>query len=158
MLEIGRELRACRRVAGIAIASIGVIGALCGSVRAGGGLTVDFLVHAPSDPSTCAIGFRPILYTCRPNAGATITDDNTRATIRIMNTTGSPVSRNLDICVDRSVFNPALGLKSITPFFRPCGGGPPIMNPLTLPTGATILKLEISSASVKTQMNNLINN
>ncbi len=99
----------------------------------------------------------PVVFTNRPNSGGSVTDDNITLTLSIDNGTGGSVMRNLQICADQSVISPAKGLKPITAFFRPVGGGPAIMNPLTLPSGRTILRLEVSQASVKTKAANIVN-
>lgn len=101
----------------------------------------------------------PAVFTTRANAdlGAPVTDDNITLSISIDNGTGGSVGRNLKICADQSVIDPKKGLKEITGFFRPVGGGGPIMNPLTLPSGRTILKLEVSAASVKNKAASIVN-
>jgi hypothetical protein len=99
----------------------------------------------------------PAVYTTRANGGLSVTDDNITLTMSIDNGTGGSIGRNLKICADQSVISPAKGLKEITGFFRPVGGGGPIMNPLTLPNGRTILKLEVSAASVKSKAASIVN-
>jgi len=102
----------------------------------------------------------PVVYTTRLNAGspAIVSDDNITLSISIDNGTGAATSRNLRICADQSVIPPGTkGLKEITAFFKPVGGGPAIMNPLVLPTGRTILKLEVSAASVKNKAASIVN-
>lgn len=99
----------------------------------------------------------PVVFTNRPNSGGSVTDDNISLTLSIDNGTGAPIGRNLEICADQSVISPAKGLKPITGFFRPVGGGGAIMNPTTLPSGRTILRLEVSAASVKTKAANIVN-
>lgn len=98
----------------------------------------------------------PVVYTTRANLLA-VTDDNITLSISIDNGTGGSIGRNLKICADQSVIDPKKGLKEITGFFRPVGGGAAIMNPLTLPAGRTILKLEVSAASVKTKAASIVN-
>jgi hypothetical protein len=99
----------------------------------------------------------PVVYTTRTNSGLSVTDDNITLTLSIDNGTGVSAGRNLKICADQSVIDPKKGLKEITGFFRPVGGGGPIMNPLTLPVGRTILRLEVSAASVKTKAASIVN-
>lgn len=98
----------------------------------------------------------PVVFTIRPNAGPTVTDDNITVHLAVDNGTGAAVSRNIDICVDRSVLNPLLGLKKVTGLFKAVGGGPGIMNPVTLPSGRTILRLELTSASVKSDLGEIV--
>jgi hypothetical protein len=98
----------------------------------------------------------PVVYTTRANV-LSVTDDNITLTMSIDNGTGGSIGRNLKICADQSVIDPKKGLKEITGFFRPVGGGGPIMNPLTLPSGRTILRLEVSSSSVKTKAASIVN-
>lgn len=98
----------------------------------------------------------PVVFTTRP-ALVTPTDDNITVTMSIDNGTGGSIGRNLRICADQSVIDPKKGLKEITGFFRPVGGGLAIMNPITLPSGRTILRLEVSSASVKTKAASIVN-
>lgn len=98
----------------------------------------------------------PAVFTTRANLLA-VTDDNITLTMSIDNGTGGNSSRNLKICADQSVIDPKKGLKEITGFFRPVGGGGAIMNPLVLPSGRTILRLEVSSASVKTKAASIVN-
>jgi hypothetical protein len=98
----------------------------------------------------------PVVFTTRPNVLA-VTDDNITVTMSIDNGTGGSIGRNLKICADQSVIDPKKGLKEITGFFRPVGGGGAIMNPLTLPSGRTILKLEVSSTSVKSKAASIVN-
>jgi len=62
------------------------------------------------------------------------------------NTLAAPRPLNLIIEADRSVINPKLGPKDVTAFFKPIGGGGPIMNPVTFPNGRTLFKLEIKIA------------
>jgi hypothetical protein len=99
----------------------------------------------------------PAVFTTRVNSGLSVTDDNITLSISIDNGTGGSIGRNLKICADQSVISPAKGLKEITGFFRPVGGGGAIMNPLTLPAGRTILKLEVSAASVKAKAATIVN-
>jgi len=99
----------------------------------------------------------PAVFTTRANGGLSVTDDNITLTMSIDNGTGAAVGRNIKICADQSVISPAKGLKEITGFFRPVGGGGPIMNPVVLPTGRTILKLEVSAASVKAKAASIVN-
>lgn len=99
----------------------------------------------------------PAVFTTRANAGATATDDNITLSISIDNGTGGSIGRNLRICADQSVIDPKKGLKEITGFFKPVGGGAGIMNPLTLASGRTILKLEVSAGPVKAQAAAIVN-
>lgn len=74
-------------------------------------------------------------------------DDFITARITIDNNTATAISANLTIEADRSRINPKLGLTDVTPLFRSCGGGGPIMNPLTLPAlSRTNLCFEIKTA------------
>lgn len=99
----------------------------------------------------------PVVFTDRPNAAGSITDDNITLSISIDNGTGALVGRHLEICADRSVIAPEKGLTPIKGYFRPVGGGGAIMNPLVLPPGRTVLKLEVSTASVKQKAANVVN-
>jgi hypothetical protein len=99
----------------------------------------------------------PAVFTTRPNSGGLVTDDNITVTLTIDNGTGGIIGRNLEICADQSVIDPKKSLKSITGFFRPVGGGGAIMNPLNLVPGRTILRLEVSSASVKSKAASIVN-
>jgi hypothetical protein len=75
------------------------------------------------------------------------TDDYITARLTIDNNTpAAPRALNLTLCADRSVINPKLTPKDITNFFRPIGGGPGIMNPVTFPNGRTTFNLEIKIA------------
>jgi len=93
----------------------------------------------------------PVVFTTRANGTGAVTDDNITLTIVIDNNTGGSIGRTVRICADLSVVDPKKGLKDITDYFRPVGGGSPIMNPLTLPYGRTILHLEVASTSVKSK-------
>jgi hypothetical protein len=62
------------------------------------------------------------------------------------NTLAAPRPLNLIVEADRSAINPKLGPKDVTNFFKPIGGGGPIMNPVTFPNGRTLFKLEIKIA------------
>jgi hypothetical protein len=102
-----------------------------------------------------------VVFTGRPNPGSPIvvSDDNITATLVLDNGSGISQSRNISICADQSVIPPGKkGLKAITGFFKPIGGGPGIMNPTVLPTGRTILRLEVSAGSVKSKANNIVRN
>ncbi len=80
-----------------------------------------------------------------PGQGST--DDYITARITIdNNTAAAPRALNLIIEADRAALNPKLTPKDITLFFRPIGGGPPIMNPVTFPNGRTNFNLEIKIA------------
>lgn len=75
------------------------------------------------------------------------TDDFVTARIALDNATCSTASTVVTITADRSPINPKLGPRVVTPFFRPCGGGAPILHPMTLPAKSrTILCLEIKTA------------
>jgi hypothetical protein len=77
----------------------------------------------------------------------TTTDDFITARVTMDNNTASSCAVNLTLLADRSVINPKLTPKDVTAFFRPCAGGPPIMNPLNLPANSrTNLCLEIKTA------------
>jgi len=105
----------------------------------------------PGDPGA------PVVYTSRPNSIGSVTDDNVTLTLVVDNAVGVPISRNLAICADQSVIDPKKGLKSVAGFFRPVGGGAAIMNPMTFPVGRTVLKLDISTRSVKSKMASIVN-
>lgn len=98
-----------------------------------------------------------VVYTNRPNAIGSVTDDNVTLTVVVDNVAGTPMSRNLSICSDQSVIDPKKGLKNSTGFFRPVGGGGGIMNPMTFPVGRTVLKFDISTRSVKSKIANIVN-
>jgi hypothetical protein len=100
---------------------------------------------------------RPVVITDRPNSGPNVTDDCITLTMSIDNGTGGLIGRNVSICADQSVIDPKKGLKAITGFFRPVGGGGAIMNPINLPPGRTILKLEVSASSVKSKAASIVN-
>ncbi len=65
------------------------------------------------------------------SGSVTTTDDFITSRITLDNNTRNPRTLNLLICADRSALNPKLTPSDITEFFRPIGGGPPIMNPIT---------------------------
>lgn len=79
-----------------------------------------------------------------PDPGAGVTDDFMTATMVIDNNTTSAASLDLVLEVDRSFFDPKLTPKDALGFFRPVGGGPRIMNPVTFPMGRTVLRLELA--------------
>jgi hypothetical protein len=70
------------------------------------------------------------------------TDDFITARITIDNRL-APATLDLVIEADRSAVNPKLDRKDVLSFLRPIGGGTPLTNPLTFPTGRTQLALEI---------------
>jgi hypothetical protein len=70
-------------------------------------------------------------------------DDRITARIAIDNITTSPRTLDLALEVDRRVINPKLGPRDVLAFFRPIGGGPAVMSPLTLGVGRHVLELEI---------------
>jgi hypothetical protein len=78
----------------------------------------------------------------RDSTGNDRTDDFITARIAVDNRLG-PATLDLVIEADRSAVNPKLGPKDVVSLFRPVGGGTPVMNPLSLPTGRTLLTLEI---------------
>jgi hypothetical protein len=119
--------------------------------------TMDLNIRASGSARFPGDRGRPVVITNRPNTGAAVTDDNITLAISIDNGTGGSSSRTLRIAADQSVIDPKKGLKEITGFFRPVGGGGPIMNPISLPSGRTILKLEVSAAPVKQQAANIVN-
>ncbi len=81
------------------------------------------------------------------DAGNRTTDDYITARLTIdNNTAAAPRPLNLIIEADRAALNPKLTPKDITPLFRPIGGGPPLMNPITFPDGRTRFDLEIKIA------------
>src|SRR5262249_30010762 len=95
--------------------------------------------------------------TKRPKSKGSITDDNMTLTATVDNGSGGPLSRNFKICFDQSVINPKKGVKEVTGFWRAVGGGAGIMNPTVFPQGRTILRLEVSTESVKTKMASIVN-
>lgn len=99
----------------------------------------------PGDPGV------PVVYTTRPNAGVEVTDDRITLSIAIDNGTGGPLFRNLAICADASVIVPGGVRRPITSVFRPVGGGGGIVNPVAIPPGRTVLRLEVPQSSVITR-------
>jgi len=87
----------------------------------------------------------PVVYTTRPNAAGAVTDDRITLSMAFDNGTGAPLSRNITICADPSVVGPGRARRPVTGFFTPVGGGAPIVNPVVLPAGRTILRLEVAS-------------
>jgi hypothetical protein len=83
--------------------------------------------------------------------GSGRTDDLLTTNIVIDNNTPSLVLRNLEVVVDRSVFDPKLAPKDVLVFLRPVGGGPKYSNPAVLPPGRTILSLQLPVA-LKTKL------
>lgn len=80
-------------------------------------------------------------------SGNDASDDFITARLSIDNNTlAAPRPLNLIIEADRSVINPKLTPKDVTNFFKPIGGGPGIMNPVTFPNGRTVFNLEIKIA------------
>jgi len=75
------------------------------------------------------------------------TDDFVTARLTLDNNT-QEAPRPLDLIIeaDRSAINPKLGPRDVTAFFKAIGGGGPIMNPVTFPSGRTLFNLEIKIA------------
>ncbi len=96
----------------------------------------------PGDPGV------PAFYAVRPAADAALphkpTDDLISITV-VLDNPGPfvPVTANISIAADLDAIAPGKGLKEILRFFRPVGGGPAIMNPITIPDGRTVLLLEV---------------
>lgn len=111
---------------------------------------------ASGSPRNCGQPGLPVVYTCRPNSlpNGAPSDDYLTVTIMIANSTGSPVSGNLEICADQSVIDPRRGLKSVTGYFRACSNGAPIVNPMTFPIGSTTLQYRITSKAAQTKLKN----
>lgn len=101
----------------------------------------------PGDPG------RPVVVTRRPNAGATVSDDEVTLTIVVDNNRGVPSARRLDICADKSVVNPKKGLVDAAQFFEPA-----IANPVTFPVGRTVIVETISRPSLKAKIANIVDN
>ncbi len=91
---------------------------------------------------------QPLVFTRRRNASLQPTDDALTLHLLIENGTGAPLVRSLEICGDRGAVGLPPGLKRITSLFRTVGGGP-LANPVTIPSGRTILKLEAASPAAK---------
>lgn len=90
----------------------------------------------------------PVYFARRPAADAALphraTDDVVSITI-VLDNPGPllPVVIDLSIAVDLSVIAPGKGFKEILRFFRTVGTGTPVVNPITVPDGRTILRLGI---------------
>lgn len=90
----------------------------------------------------------PVYFARRPAADAALphraTDDVVSITI-VLDNPGPllPVVIDLSIAVDLSVIAPGKGMKEILRFFRTVGTGAPVINPITIPDGRTILRLGI---------------
>src|SRR5262249_31008519 len=75
------------------------------------------------------------------------------------NGSGAATPRSISICEDQSVIPPfKKGFKAITAYFKPIGGGAPIMNPTVLPLGRTVLRLQMSSETLKSSFNSFVRN
>lgn len=80
------------------------------------------------------------------SGGTVVTDDFITAHITIDNNSNSQAVFNLNLIADRTPLNPMLGSIDATNFFRPLGGGPPLMNPIVFPPARSIFSLEIPVA------------
>jgi len=96
-----------------------------------------------------------VVYTTRGNAGAGVTDDCVSLKLVIDNGTGGPISRNVNICADQTPLGK--GLKDVTGIFRPISGGGPIVNPVSIPPGRTVLCLAVTTNATKTKAAGVIN-
>lgn len=89
-----------------------------------------------------------VVFTRRRNAAAAPSDDALTLHLLIHNGTGAPLVRRLEICGDRGAVGLPPGQKRLTSLFRPVGGGT-LPDPLTIPVGRTILRLEAGSAAAR---------
>jgi len=97
----------------------------------------------------------PVVYTERP-PGPGVTDDAVTYYIGVSNGTGGPVSRNLNLCLDATPIGggPNVTITNLLRDGPTCSIG--IMNPLTFPSGKTILVLQLCRAATKTALRNRI--
>lgn len=108
-------------------------------------------VRFPGDSGSKAV------YTTRPNAGPTVTDDNVTLTLAMDNALAMPVFRTLDVMADQSVVSPALSPKPWGPFMTVVGAGGPTPPLVFLPPGRTVLRLETAGAATMLKLAAVIN-
>ena len=93
----------------------------------------------------------PVVFTRRPNAGPTVTDDELTLTLVIDNRLPGSATRRIDVCADKGAINPAKDFVDAARFFTPA-----ISNPMTLPAGRTRITTAITRPALKSKIANVV--